>query len=115
MRKRAGRGVALGQQVFDDGSTVTTDDSGNVIAVTNSVGDAQYVPPSGGSAIVQQFSALFNRGIQAVADTVSVKLASAGGKPAAAPGTPQSGAKSNYTPLLLLGAGFLLLRSLRAR
>jgi hypothetical protein len=95
-------------QIFDDGSSVTYDDAGNVISVVNSAGVAQYAPPTDGSAIVQQFASLFTKGIQAVANSVAIKLqGSLSG--AAAPGTPASQAKPNYTPLLLIGGGIAAL------
>src|SRR5712691_7873936 len=102
--------MLAGTQIFDDGSSIFYDASGAVTGVVNSAGVPQYVPPADGSAVMQEFSALFSQGVQAVASTVTNRLKGslAGASPA---GTPQSQAsvfsKANlqkYLPIALVAA-----------
>jgi hypothetical protein len=111
----------VGTQVFDDGSSVTTDASGNVVSIVNSAGEAQPVPPADGSATMQQFSALFNQGVAAVTSTIATKLqGSLSGGGSATPGTPKPAASivpanlQKYVPValvaLLIFAGYKYLK-----
>ena|SRR3989442_1708349 len=108
----------MGLQIYDDGSSVTTDASGAVVGVVNSAGVAQYVPPADGSAPMQEFRALFTQGVQAVLSTVSNRLSGslAGSQPS---GTPQRQATQaslqKYLPIALIAVlavvGFHYLKS----
>lgn len=79
-------------QVFDDGSTVQTDDvSGVVVSVTDKNGVPQPVA-QGGGAIVQQFAQLFNYGVRSVLDAKY--------RPAVAPATQTGTVQSLTSPSL---------------
>ncbi len=55
--------------IFDDGSTITFGNNGEVVSVTSAAGDPVSYPGPQGSGIVQQFSDLFNYGIRAAIDS----------------------------------------------
>ena len=91
-------------QIFDDGSSVTIDATGNLTAVTDQAGNAVAVPPPAGSPVVQQFMDLFNYGARSVLDASLRKTAG----PAAAAGAPATGfaltpATKNLLVLGLIG------------
>lgn len=99
--------------VYDDGSTLTYDGAGNVIAMSDSSGAAQSVPPPGGSAIVRQFSDLFNYGVRAVIDR-EFRSQPAAVSPAVA-GAPMTQPNwQRYVPLLMIvGGGIIAYKLLR--
>lgn len=54
--------------IFDDGTTITQDDGGNVVGATDQNGRAVEVAGREGSSIVQQFADLFNYGARSAID-----------------------------------------------
>ena len=98
--------MTTGTQIFDDGSTLVYDDAGQLVSYTSSQGVPQPVPGPSGSAIVQQFTDLFNYGVRSVIDAQYRRSAAA-----PPPGAPAAQAFS-LTPqtknLLLLGVAGLL-------
>lgn len=94
-------------QIFDDGSSITTDDNtGQITGVTARDGTPQPVPPVNGTPIVQQFADLFNYGVRAV---INASTRAPGASPAASagPGAPAASAvasSASVTRLILLAA-----------
>lgn len=102
----------LRTQTFDDGSTLTYDDAGNVVAATDNTGGAYYVPGANGSAIVQQFANLFQYGIQGVLNRLGGATSSAAQQAAGAPRTQPAGQAMGGVLVLAL-AGFLAYQALK--
>lgn len=98
--------------VYDDGSSVTVDQLGNIVSITDSEGRAQSVPGPSGSGVVQQFYELFNYGARAAIDRAARGQGAAQAAAQPAPVTQPNLAR--YMPLVLLAAavfvGFKLLK-----
>ena len=93
-------------QIFDDGSSLTLDDAGNVLGGV----DMNGIPfaPAAPSPIVQQFSDLFNYGVTAGIAKIKAQI----GPIAPAPVAPAAKRDRQLINLALLGAGAFLIYKL---
>lgn len=101
--------MTITTQISDDGSTISYDDFGNVVGVTDNQGNPVQSAGAAGSPIVQQFANLFTYGIRSI---INAKYPAGPGTPAPAAATAAQASQNTVQLALLAGAVFLAYRLL---